>query len=104
MQEEQHDNGFRGIEVVGSRVYVREQTCNIQCFLHHVTHFAQLLADLSESIWKREVCLLTGLRPGVATLRWHTRHSNARRSEHLLPAHNVLQPWRASVLASVPGH
>lgn len=40
MQEEQRDDGFRGIGVIRSRVYVREQTCNIQCFLYHITHFA----------------------------------------------------------------
>jgi hypothetical protein len=72
VQEEQHDDGFRrGIGVIGSRVYVREQTCNIQCFLHHcITHFAICFADLSESGRGRCVCLCgsvendTGLGPG----------------------------------------
>ena len=45
MQEEQHDDGFRGIGVIRSRVYVREQTGNIQCSLFHIIHFAIARAD-----------------------------------------------------------
>jgi len=50
VQEEQHDDGFRGTRVfvrvaqVGSRVHVCEQTCDIQRFLHHITDFYYMLA------------------------------------------------------------
>ena len=65
MQEEQHDDGFRGIGVIRSRVHVRKQTCNIQCFLYHITHFAialQTCLDLEEGGAEHD----TGLGPGVA--------------------------------------
>src|SRR6266850_2602060 len=44
MQEEEHDDGLRGVRLagvaqIGSRVDVREQTGDVERFLHHV-HFA----------------------------------------------------------------
>jgi hypothetical protein len=41
VQDEQHDDGLRGAFVaqIGWRVHVREQTCDIQRFLHHIHFF-----------------------------------------------------------------
>jgi hypothetical protein len=44
VQEEEHDDGLRGVRVaagvsqIGSRIDVREQTSDVERFLHHV-HF-----------------------------------------------------------------
>jgi hypothetical protein len=67
--------------VIGSRVHVREQTCNIQCFLYHITHFAICLQSLEEEgvfvlSAEHDRCrdADSGSDPELPSVRWPTGH------------------------------